>query len=124
MIILKEEFKAFVRKKPELIKYVNSGEMTWQKFYEQWSLYGEDEKIWQAYKGNDKGESSKPKEETFNFSSIADMIKKVDMNSVQKGVNSLQKVIELLQGFTTKDAASSSVSKGYEPRQLFKKFED
>ncbi len=119
---MKEEFKAFVRKKPELIKFVNSGKMTWQKFYEQWSLYGEDEKVWESYKGVDSKSTSKTKEESFNIGSITDMIKKVDMNSVQKGVNSLQKVIELLQGFTTKDAASGT--KSYEPRQLFKKFED
>ena len=122
MIILKEEFKAFVRKRPELIKYVNSGDMTWQKFYEQWSLYGEDENVWKDYKNNNSS-SSNAKQESFNLGSIADMIKKVDMNSVQKGVNSLQKIIELLQGFTTKDVATSS-SKAYEPRQLFKKFED
>lgn len=122
MIILKEEFKAFVRKRPELIKYVNSGEMTWQKFYEQWSLYGEDEKVWGSYKSTEKKEDTKT--DSFNIGNITDMIKKVDMNSVQKGVNSLQKVIELLQGFTTKDVGSSIGSKNYEPRQLFKKFED
>ncbi len=120
---MKEEFKAFVRKKPELARYVNSGEMTWQKFYEQWSLYGEDEKVWENYKRQDDTKTSS-KENSFNFSNITDMIKKVDMNSVQKGVNSLQKIIELLQGLVTKDASSSVASKAYEPRQLFKKFED
>ena len=34
-----EEFKNFVRTKPELIKYVQNGKMTWQKFYD---LYGTD----------------------------------------------------------------------------------
>ena len=124
MIILKEEFKAFVRKRPELIKYVNSGKMTWQRFYEQWSLYGEDEKVWEAYKANEDNNTKSSGQDSFNLGTIADMIKKVDMNSVQKGVNSLQKVIELLQGFTAKDASSSALQKGYEPRQLFKKFED
>lgn len=119
---MKEEFKAFVKKRPELIKYVNSGEMTWQKFYEQWSLYGEDEKVWESYKSKEKKEDIKT--DSFNIGSITDMIKKVDINSVQKGVNSLQKVIELLQGFTTKDVGSSVGAKNYEPRQLFKKFED
>ena len=122
MIILKEEFKEFVRKKPELIRYVNSGKMTWQKFYEQWSLYGEDEKAWEMYKPINKENKAVNKEETFNFASIADIIKKIDMNSVQKGVNGLQKIVELLQGLTAKDAVNTS--KGYEPRQLFKKFED
>ena len=37
-----EEFKNFVRTKPELIKYVQNGKMTWQKFYELYDLYGTD----------------------------------------------------------------------------------
>lgn len=110
---MKEEFKLFVKKRPELINYVNNGKMTWQKFYEQWYLYGEDEVVWSKYKtSSDK----------FNLSSFIDTIKKVDMNEVQKGVNSMQKAVELLQGLVTKDNASAKES--YTPRQLFKKFED
>ena len=37
----KDDFKNFVRTKPELIKYVKNGEMTWQKFYEIYDLYQE-----------------------------------------------------------------------------------
>ena len=114
---MKEEFKKFVRSKPELIKYVNSGDMTWQKFYEQWSLYGEDEKVWSKY-----SEEKQEKQESLNFGSFTQMIKNIDMNQVQKGVNSLQKVVELLQGLSFKETGSNSSS--YTPRQLFKKFED
>ena len=39
----KEEFKQFVRQNPGLIKYVKSGEMSWQKYYEIYDLYGENE---------------------------------------------------------------------------------
>ena len=45
----------------------------------------------------------------------------MDVDSVQKGINSMQKVIELLQGFTL---GSASKEAAYKPRQLFKKFED
>lgn len=128
MIILKEEFKAFVRTKPELVSYVSSGEMTWQKFYEIWSLYGNDDKVWEKYKEKEDSRSSNTSSnnESFSFSSLVDSIKKIDMNSVQKGINSMQKAIELLQGFTSGGAASSAskAASGYQPRQLFKKFED
>lgn len=115
---MKEEFKLFVKKKPELVKYVNSGEMTWQKFYEQWNLYGEESSVWDNYKVNNETK----KEESFNVSSITDMIKKIDVNSVQKGVNSLQKIVELLQGFSLGNETKNNET--YKPRQLFKKFED
>ena len=123
MIILKEEFKAFVRTKPELISYVSNGEMTWQKFYEIWSLYGNDDKIWSKYKVKEEVKE-KSNNEGFSISSLIDSIKKVDMNQVQKGVSSMQKAIELLQGLSTSKTTSQSNTSSYQPRQLFKKFED
>ena len=120
---MKEEFKAFVRTKPELISYVSSGEMTWQKFYEIWSLYGNDDKIWNKYKEKEEVKNH-CNNEGFSISSLIDSIKKVDMNQVQKGVSSMQKAIELLQGLSTSKSASQSNTSSYQPRQLFKKFED
>lgn len=121
---MKEEFKAFVRTKPELISYVSSGEMTWQKFYEIWNLYGEDEKVWEKYK-TVKEEKQSNNSENFSFSSLMDSLKKVDMNSVQKGIKGIQKAIELLQGLSSKnDLSDVSNNNSYKPRQVFKKFED
>ncbi|MEG2351290.1 MAG: spore coat protein YlbD [Bacilli bacterium] len=114
---MKDEFKAFVRTKPQLAKYVNSGEMTWQKFFEQWSIYGANSDVWNKYEKEDKVKI----EESFNFANLVDSLKKVDMNAVQKGLDSVGKAIELFQGFGTKTPASTNK---YEPRQLFKKFED
>ena len=115
---MKEEFKAFVKKKPELIDYVNDGKMTWQRFYEQWYLYGEDDAIWNKYK---KIEKEVKKEEGFSFSNILDNLKNVKADDVKKGVNNIQKIVELLQGLLVKDNIDTP---SYEPRQLFKKFED
>lgn len=122
---MKEEFKTFVRKRPELVRYVNNGEMTWQKFYEQWSLYGEDEKVWENYKGTTRvtTENKTNNEDNFSFNSFMNMIKNLDADSVQKGINSMQKVVELLQGLTNKNSNNTSGT-SYSPRQLFKKFED
>lgn len=116
---MKEEFKTFVRKKPELAKYVASGKMSWQKVYEQWNLYGEDSEVWNDFSEERKKDK---KEENFSLSSIANIIKNMDVDSMQKGVNSLQKIIELLQSFTLGNETSNKDT--YRPRQLFKKFED
>lgn len=122
---MKEEFKMFVKKRPELISYVNDGSMTWQKFYEQWYLYGEDEKIWSKYKKETKEtKESENKSSSFNFSNFVKSLKNVNMDEVQKGVNSMQKAVELLQGLVTKDTSQASNTSSYTPRQLFKKFED
>ena len=46
---MKEEFKKFVSSHPELTNYVNKNEMTWQKFYDMFSLYGKDSEVWNNY---------------------------------------------------------------------------
>ena len=69
-----EEFKNFVRTKPELIKYVQNGEMTWQKFYELYDLYGTDDKVWNKYILSDRT----PMEDS--ISKISDMVKKYRNN--------------------------------------------
>ena len=114
MIILKEEFKLFVRSKPELASYVNDGSMTWQKFYELWNLYGSDSSVWDKYKKIDINNN-------INFSSLLNSIKNVDMDSIKKGINNFSKIVELLGGLVSKDGAQSA---SYEPRKLFQKFED
>ena len=45
----KEEFKEFVKNNPKLITFVKNNEMTWQKFYEMYDLYGADNKVWDKY---------------------------------------------------------------------------
>lgn len=120
---MKEKFKEFVRTKPELIKYVSSGKESWQSLFEIWSLYGEDEKVWSKYSSvSEKVVDNNNKTEAFNFSSLMDSVKNLDMDSVKKGIGNVQKVIELLQGLTTKGATDNINT--YKPRQLFKKFED
>ena len=44
------DFKNFVKTMPSLSSYVNNGKMTWQKFYDMYSLYGENNNIWDKYK--------------------------------------------------------------------------
>ena len=36
----KEEFKNFARLHPELVTYIKNGNMSWQKFYEIYDIYG------------------------------------------------------------------------------------
>ena len=49
-----DEFKSFVKKHPNLNSYVTDGQMTWQKFYEMYDMYGEDSEVWQSYKTKER----------------------------------------------------------------------
>lgn len=110
----KEEFKEFVRKNPKLITYVKDGSMTWQKFYEMHDLYGEDENAWKDFLGATTVAA------TSQTSSIADFMKNIDLDSIQNGVNSMQRILGLFQ-----DIGSNKEKKEeYKPRPLYKHFED
>ena len=113
---MKEEFKQFVSAHPELIKYVNNNQMTWQKFYDMFSLYGEKSNVWDEYIKKDNVSID-------NNSSITDIVnalKKVDMDKVQKNITTINKALTLIGSLITKDEVTDT----YTPRPLYTKFED
>ena len=108
----KEEFKNFVRQHPVLLKHVQSGSMTWQKFFEIYDMYGEDNTAWHDYLAT----PAVPKE---NFD-LNNFFKSLDLDSIQNGVSSLQRVVGLLQDMSTNKAPTNE----YKPRPIYKHFED
>ena len=124
----KDAFKSFVRKNPNLIKYVRTGEMDWQKFYELYNLYGEDETAWSLYLKKEKTESQASINQETNKTAegllgMASLLKGIDLNTVQNGVSSLQRVVGLLQELGTK-SPKEEVKPAYKPRPIYKHFED
>lgn len=120
----KEEFKIFVKTHPELIKFVKSNEMTWQKFYEIYSLYGNESNIWDKYfKNIEEDSTSSSTKESFSITDLIEMIKKVDLNNVQKNITNINKALGLVQSLVTKEDTSVQTDT-YTPRPLYKKFED
>lgn len=117
-----EEFKHFVRTKPELIKYVQNGEMTWQKFYELYDLYGTDESIWNKYILRDRSGVED------SISKITNMVKNVNVDSIKSHINTAQKAIDFVSDLTKKNPTSNiaeNLTKGpVSPRPLNKFFED
>ena len=117
-----EEFKNFVRTKPELIKYVQNGEMTWQKFYELYDLYGTDESIWNKYILRDRSGVED------SISKITNMVKNVIVDSIKSHINTAQKAIDFVSDLTKKNPTSNiaeNLTKGpVSPRPLNKFFED
>ena len=107
----KEEFKLFAKKHPELISYLNRNkDMNWQKLYEIYDIYGEDDSTWNKY---------------FNNNSISDMFKNIDMDKIQEHINNAQKALEVLGEFTKSGASNLESIKGPTiPRPLTKFFGD
>jgi len=105
----KTEFKEFVKKYPSFANYVQNRNTSWQELYELWDMYGDDDKVFSRYKtvGTD-------------LNNVINGIKNINMDSVKKNLNSIEKGIKLLQDFVKKE----DVVPTYEPRPIFKRFED
>lgn len=111
----KESFKLFAKSHPELLNYIKSGDMTWQKFYEIYDIYGEDESAWKTYLSSDK----------ISFPNIKDMIKNIDTKSIQNHINNAQKAIGVVQELASKKGGTDLLTKGpLSPRPITKIFED
>lgn len=106
----KEEFKVFVRKYPTFAEHVSNKSTTWQELYELWDMYGEDENVFSKYQNNT----------TSDLTNIITSIKNINVDNVKKNLNSIEKGIKLVQDLIKKD----DVTPTYEPRPIFKRFED
>lgn len=116
----KDTFKEFVRKNPKLVKFVNNNEMTWQKFYEMYDMYGENNDIWNKYLKEEK--SIDDKASILGVADFINFLKTVNLDSLQEGISNVQRVLGIFQDFTKKD--NNTTKEEYKPRPIYKHFED
>ncbi len=113
----KEQFKTFVKKNPSLINFVNNNEMTWQKFYEMFDMYGESNEVWDKYI---KVVAATTAATTFGLTDVLGFLKNMNLDSVQEGLNSVQRVIGVFGEMGKKEEKKEE----YKPRPIYKQFED
>ena len=116
----KEEFKEFIRNKPELVEYIKNKEMTMQSFYEIYDIYGDNEEAWMPYIRKEK------KEEVKSSPKITDIMKNINMDELQKHINTAQKALGVVEELTSKGTTNlKDIVKGpLTSRPLNKFFED
>jgi len=115
----KIEFKDFVRKNTNLIKFVEKGETTWQKLYELYDLYGETSSVWDKYLKNNSSLNSS--NISNSFKDLIHFIKGIDLNNIQKGISSIDKAIDAFKDIVPQKDTNIE---NYEPRPTYKYFED
>ena len=126
----REEFKEFVRRHPELIKYVKSGEMNWQKFYELYSLYDENDDAWREYFNdqninNSTQNKNSSSSSSFGMGEIVNMLKNVKPEVLQQNINSIQKFLGFVSEFVgDKNKPKPNIKNIYTPRPTKNMFED
>ena len=115
-----ENFKEFVKNNSYLIDYVKTKNKSWQELYELYDIYGEDKNIWNDYL---KESHSKEKSVTNSFKELVDMAKNIDVDKVQNGITSLQKAIGLFGDLFINNNNNNN-SNSYEPRPIYRRFDD
>lgn len=111
----KEEFKNFVKKNPRLVNYVKDGSMTWQKFYEIYDIYGKDNEAWKTYL------SAAAVTTGVGMVDLMNWLKSIDLDGFQSGINSIQRVLGVVEDLTGKGTTKKET---YKPRPVYKHFED
>lgn len=114
-----DEFREFVGKYPKIREDVRSGKRTWQNIYEEWVIYGENDQQWNKYidepKTNTPNGSSAPKQTNSSSASLNDSIKnivsyvqKINPDSLNRTLNTVQKVVQIAQSFGGKSNAPTN----------------
>lgn len=120
----KELFKEFVKKNPSLLDKINDGSMTFQKYYEIYTMYGEDTSVWDNYieKTSSRSEvkETTKSDDSNTFSTVLNMIKSLDQETVKSGINNVQKGIDVLSTFVKNDSTPNT----YAPREHRRRYED
>ncbi len=111
----KDDFKMFAKTRPELVSRIKTKDTSWQELYEIYDIYGDDDRAWNNYLKTNN---------STNINNITDIVKKIDMDSVQKHINTAQKALGLVQELTGKSTPAVSNKGLVTPRPINKFFED
>lgn len=123
----KDNFKNFVRNNPNLAKHVNNNEISWQKLYEMYNLYGENNDVWNDYINDTSSDRSTPKVTKNNelaFKELVNMVKNIDLEKVRSGITGVQKAISLVQDLGFGGGNNNTNKEQYEARPLYQHFDD
>lgn len=88
-----DNFKLFVKNNPNLITYVKNNTMSWQKFYELYDLYGEDDEIWKKYIKDDISDQ-------ISIKGLLNTLKNINIDSLEENISSIQKAVGLVEELT------------------------
>lgn len=93
-----DQFREFVSAHPLLREEVKNGKRTWQNIYEEWVMFGDEEPGWNKF--TIKQENVPKSDTSINFDSIKSIVgyvQKLNPDSVNKTLNTVQKVIQIVQ---------------------------
>jgi hypothetical protein len=118
----KDEFKTFVSTHPNLVSIVKDKTHTWQDLYEVYDLYGNDDALWDKYLSNSTKSASEAKLDSLG--ELTKLFKNVNIDNVQKYIDTAQKAIGVIQELTGAKAVDEVIKGPSVSRPINKIFED
>lgn len=91
-----QKFKEFVKKHPKLIEEVHGGNKSWQEYYEEWYLFGEEDEMWKKYEPKSKEQKETETKSEF-MTTFFSSLKNIDMNQMQEHITNASNVITSIQ---------------------------
>ncbi len=120
----KEEFKQFVASHPALVEVVKNKTHSWQDLFEVYDLYGKDEAMWDRYLKNSTETSEAASSKMNSLGELTKLFKNVNIDNVQKYIDTAQKAIGVIQELTGSKAAETIAKGPSMARPINKIFED
>lgn len=117
-----EEFKAFVKANPKILKEARNGKVTLQELYEDWYLLGPNDARWDGLReGSSEASEEKEKDasstKTVWMSNIFDTLKNMDQNQIQGYLANLNQALGTIQGVISQFAPNSGSSGSSAPTE-------
>lgn len=107
-----QKFKQFVKNHPLLVNEVREGRKTWQDFYEEWVILGENHENWESYKKPVKVEKATEEKESTAItekkesssgdssealSHLIGLIKNMNFEDIQRHISQLSSILASVQ---------------------------
>lgn len=86
-----EAFKQFIQTLPNINQAVHEGRYTWQELYENYVLYGADDKFWQEFKV--------PENKGLELNGLVNMLRDIDLDAMMNSMQSLEKILGIAAAF-------------------------
>ena len=114
-----EEFKLFIKNNSYLINRVHNKEITWQKLYETYDIYGPTHELFKENIIN-KTPSIFTKD---GMTNAINAFKNVDLEKVSNGLDNVKKVVGAIQEITKTDSSEVSIPE-YMKKNTFRRYND
>ena len=125
-----QEFKSFIKTKPEVLEKIHNNELTWQQVYETYDIYGSNHSLFGFKKKEESKEKEIKNEEKSSFKTRSEyvnnalkMFQDVDMDKVTNNLQSIQKVMGIF-GEITKGVGKDNQSITDIKNRRYKRYND